>query len=96
MDRTTVISLIRDFQDRAFDGIIHRDLVVPHEMRLKKSITIIGPRRSGKTWYLFQAVNALCKNIDRNRQPHVVDAKLKVHDNQQADAKCRADEATNE
>ncbi len=50
-------TLIKDFHLNPLPAFIPRSLKVP--LDLNKIITIIGPRRAGKTWYLFQLMEDL-------------------------------------
>ena len=53
MDREYVIGqIIREFLERE-EEIIRRDLKVPLTTSLRKAISIIGPRRAGKTFFLL-------------------------------------------
>ncbi len=47
--------IIADFHQRPFPAYIPRDLHIPSE--LSKVISIIGPRRAGKTYYLYQLMD---------------------------------------
>ncbi|MDM8524022.1 ATP-binding protein, partial [Desulfococcaceae bacterium HSG8] len=47
--------IIADFHQRPFPAYTPRDLAIPAD--LEKIITIIGPRRAGKTYYLFQIMD---------------------------------------
>ena len=67
MDRATAEVIIRDSQTRKPEQGIPRELKVPLDLALRKSITITGPRRSGKTFFLHQAADALCEKSERNR-----------------------------
>jgi predicted AAA+ superfamily ATPase len=54
---TVLDQLISDFQERDIPSFTHRDIEVPW---LKGKIdTIVGMRRSGKTWLLFQLISDL-------------------------------------
>jgi predicted AAA+ superfamily ATPase len=54
---TVFDQLISDFQEREIPSFTHRDIEVPW---LKGKIdTIVGMRRSGKTWLLFQLISDL-------------------------------------
>ena len=51
-------TLISDFHSTGIpSGIIRRDLKVP--LDVPKVVSIIGPRRAGKTWYLFSLIEQL-------------------------------------
>lgn len=53
MERELVIGrIIKEFLERK-EKILERDLQVPINPELKKAITIVGPRRSGKTYLLL-------------------------------------------
>ncbi len=47
--------IIADFHQRPFPAYIPRDLAIPKD--LDKIITIVGPRRAGKTYYLHQLMD---------------------------------------
>lgn len=50
-------TIIKDFHTRPLPSFRQRQLRVP--LDLGKVISIIGPRRAGKTWYLFQLMAGL-------------------------------------
>ncbi len=50
-------TIIRDFHTRPLPAFTPRQLQVP--LDLGKIVTIIGPRRAGKTWYFFQLMAEL-------------------------------------
>jgi len=52
-------TIIKDFHLRSLPPFKPRHLKVP--LDLGKIITIIGPRRAGKTYYLFQLIESLEK-----------------------------------
>jgi uncharacterized protein len=59
-------TIIKDFHSKALPPFKPRRLNVPFD--LHKIVTIIGPRRAGKTWYLFQLVaNLEKKGIKREK-----------------------------
>jgi len=59
-------TIIKDFHLRPLPPFKHRHLDVP--LDLDKIITIIGPRRAGKMWYLFQLIANLEKaNIKKEQ-----------------------------
>jgi hypothetical protein len=67
MERATLEVIISDFQNRKSEQGVLRELKVPLNLTLKKSITISGPRRCGKTFFLHQAADTLCEKMDRSR-----------------------------
>ncbi len=59
-------TIIKDFHLRSLPPFKQRHLDVP--LDLDKIITIIGPRRAGKTWYLFQLMATLEKRGIKREQ----------------------------
>jgi len=56
-------TLIADFHDQGIpDRVVRRDLDVP--LDAPKVISIIGPRRAGKTWFLFSIIERLQRTMD--------------------------------
>jgi hypothetical protein len=61
-----ITQLIDDFHERELPKLMARDIPL-YEIKGKASV-IIGMRRSGKTWFLFQKIKSLCdKGINKNR-----------------------------
>ncbi len=58
--------IIKDFHSRPFPDFTPRELDVPVD--LGKIVSIIGPRRAGKTWYFFQLMANLEKQGVRREQ----------------------------
>jgi hypothetical protein len=56
-------SIIKDFHENPLQDLIERKLSVP--LNSKKIITIIGSRRSGKTYFLYQLMKNLPKSVQR-------------------------------
>lgn len=54
--------LIVTFQERSFGRIVERDYDIPTDT--KKIVSLIGVRRSGKTYILFSLIQKLRKTID--------------------------------
>jgi len=53
--------LIVEFQERKLPEFVKRDIRIP--INTGKIISVIGVRRSGKTFVLFQTINELLKNV---------------------------------
>ncbi|CAA6821172.1 MAG: Predicted ATPase, partial [uncultured Sulfurovum sp.] len=60
--KETFKKLIINFQERTFGRIVPRDYEIP--MTTKKIVSLIGVRRSGKTYILFSLIEKLRKRID--------------------------------
>ncbi len=59
MSREEVIAqVVMDYLNLSVDGI-ERELNVPDDLAVNKAITIIGPRRAGKTFYILQKFSRL-------------------------------------
>ncbi len=57
--------LIKEFQERDLPNFISRDLIIP---KIKKIVTLVGTRRSGKTFYFYQLIkNILDSGIAKER-----------------------------
>jgi predicted AAA+ superfamily ATPase len=48
---------IREFLERSLPDLVERELSVP--LDAEKVVTLYGPRRVGKTYYLYQVINSL-------------------------------------
>ncbi len=64
ISKERIAQSILDFHRRPFpaDGIIERDLNLELNIPIKRAITILGPRRSGKTYYLLSLIRRLIYN----------------------------------
>src|SRR3972149_2784237 len=61
------IKLIKDFLEFKLPEITERDINI-QELPIKRAVTIIGPRRAGKTYLMFQVMKDLLgKDIEKNR-----------------------------
>jgi predicted AAA+ superfamily ATPase len=58
MNQTEIEQYLINFQKKEFAELINRDLKIYSE---KKINAIIGPRRAGKTFYLYQIMKELIK-----------------------------------
>lgn len=65
MDSERVKQYLRDFQERDLPGLVERDLQTPET---DKIVSVYGPRRSGKTFYMYQKiVNLLDSGVDKDQ-----------------------------
>jgi len=60
--KETFKKLIVNFQERTFGSIVQRDYEIP--ISTKKIVSLIGVRRSGKTYILYSLIKKLRKTID--------------------------------
>ena len=58
--KETIAQIVMDYLQLSVEGV-KRELRVPEEISVNKAITIIGPRRTGKTFYLLQKFSKLRK-----------------------------------
>jgi predicted AAA+ superfamily ATPase len=66
--RDTWIRIIKDFKEFALPRIIEREKVIRTEIPIKRVISIIGPRRAGKTYFMFQQIGKLLnEGIEKER-----------------------------
>jgi predicted AAA+ superfamily ATPase len=61
-NKEILAEIILDFQKSSLPDLIERELLVDLEIPLKRAIVIFGPRRSGKTYYLYFLIKKLLKN----------------------------------
>ncbi len=62
------VELMKDFHEKALPELIDRNISIPLDIPLKRAISIIGPRRSGKTYTMYRLIKNLLKEnvtIDR-------------------------------
>ncbi|MBI2676087.1 MAG: ATP-binding protein [Candidatus Aenigmarchaeota archaeon] len=52
-------TIIKDFQEKELPGLIEREIEYHLAMPLKRAIVVIGPRRAGKTYSMFQTMKKL-------------------------------------
>ena len=68
IEREVLVEVIRDFQEWEPPSLVRRELRVPLDLRIKRAISIIGPRRAGKTYYMFQLITDLLeRGVERDR-----------------------------
>ena len=58
INRETWMKIIKDFQEFELPNMVERDIEVA-EIPIKRVISIIGPRRTGKTFFMFQTIKKL-------------------------------------
>lgn len=56
-------TIIREFQTRDLPDIIPRDIVIP--VNSGKIISLVGPRRSGKTYLLYQLIKGVADSTSK-------------------------------
>ncbi|ACJ17379.1 hypothetical protein TON_1888 [Thermococcus onnurineus NA1] len=56
----TIAQIVMDYLNLSVEGV-ERELRVSEDIRINKAITIIGPRRAGKTFYILQKFSKLRK-----------------------------------
>ncbi len=57
LDKDRVLQYFLDFQEKNLPELINRELAVP--VKREYIISIIGPRRAGKTFYFYQLIKSL-------------------------------------
>ena len=84
ISKEALAQIILDFQREELPELIERDLKVDLEIPLKRATVILGPRRSGKTYYLYSLIKKLLdQKIEKQRilyvnfeDPKLVEASL--------------------
>ncbi len=59
-----IATVIRDFHEKGIPWLVERDLQIPSEIPIKRAVAIIGPRRAGKTYSMFQIMKRLLEKYD--------------------------------
>jgi len=77
-NKNTIAEVILDFQKDDLPQASPRNLKVDLELPLKRATTILGPRRSGKTYYFFYLIKNLfyvcpLKSANQSQHPLVAD-----------------------
>ena len=69
ISKKIIAEIILDFQKQDLSPIAPRSLRVDLELPLKRATAILGPRRSGKTYYMFYLIEQLVrvKGVNKNR-----------------------------
>lgn len=57
--------IISDFFDKSLDHVKSRELDIP--LDVPKIVSLLGPRRSGKTYLLFDVIRRLREQIPADR-----------------------------
>jgi len=57
MDKETIKTIIADFHTRGIPDFIEREIKIP--VNTGKIVTVIGPRRSGKTYSMYQIMSSI-------------------------------------
>ncbi|KXA99946.1 hypothetical protein AKJ42_02095 [candidate division MSBL1 archaeon SCGC-AAA261C02] len=67
VDREVWIEQIKDFYETELPEVVKRDIRVP-KPPINRAISIIGPRRAGKTFFMFQLMKELLEeNLEKER-----------------------------
>jgi len=61
------VEIIKDFQEKELPNIIPRDVQIPLDLPINRAITIIGPRRAGKTYVMYQLITELLKRVKKEQ-----------------------------
>lgn len=62
ISKTKWAEIIKDFHEKALPTLINRNLNIPQEIPIRRAISIIGPRRAGKTYSMYQLITSILKN----------------------------------
>ncbi len=68
--------IILEFQERGIPNYIPRDIQVPTFKRINKAISIVGPRRSGKTYLMYQIMKERIRDMERILYVNLEDDRL--------------------
>mgnify|MGYP006293481133 CR=1 FL=1 len=63
MNKETIKYIIRDFHEKSLPDVVNRSLDLPLDSG--KIVTLVGIRRSGKTFFMFQTMHQLIKTVSK-------------------------------
>ena len=66
-NREKWIIAIKDFHEKGIPLFIRRDINIPLSIPINRAITIIGPRRAGKTYAMYQIISELFKKLSKEQ-----------------------------
>ena len=68
LDKSSIIKLIRDFHESPLPlPIFKREIEIPLDISIKRAVTIIGPRRAGKSYLLLYTIKKILeRGVDKN------------------------------
>ncbi|HIE23906.1 MAG TPA: ATP-binding protein, partial [Candidatus Korarchaeota archaeon] len=70
MSKETWGRIVRDYLELELPKLIERD--IPFEFpEINRAIAIIGPRRAGKTYFMFQIIRNLLKSIEKEKTLYI-------------------------
>ena len=64
LSKEKIATIIRDFHEKRLPWLVERSLKIPIEIPIKRVISIIGPRRAGKTYSMFQLIKKLLEKYE--------------------------------
>lgn len=68
ISREIWVKTIKDFQEFELPELVERDVEVDTDPPIKRVVSVIGPRRTGKTFLMFQIIKKLLeKGVEKNR-----------------------------
>lgn len=59
--------VIKDFQEKELPEIYPREIKIDFEKPIQRAISIIGPRRSGKTYEMFYLIKLISEKFEKER-----------------------------
>lgn len=71
LNRDSLAQVVKDFQEKDMPKLIHREIKISTEIPVKRAVVIIGPRRAGKTYLMFQIIETLLEKIEKERVLYV-------------------------
>jgi len=61
------VEIIKDFHEKELPNVIPRDIQISLDIPINRAITIIGPRRAGKTYVMYQLISELLKKVSKQQ-----------------------------
>ena len=71
MKRDVFIEIIKDFKERSLPELVERETILKRPT-VKKTISVIGPRRAGKTYFIYNIIkDLLSQGIPKERMIYI-------------------------
>lgn len=68
IDKQTIIEVIKDFSEWEPPSLVEREVEVPLSLKIRRAVSIVGPRRAGKTFLMYQLIRRLLgRGVPRRR-----------------------------
>ncbi len=72
--------IIKDFHQKELPQTIEREIIIPLDIPIERAISIIGPRRTGKTYEMYNLIKKIIKTEKKEQVIYINFEKVNVKD----------------